>query len=74
MINIVGPEGFEGDYELEGEDKVLQTKGAYLHMYGKKVSRHFRKLGHVTIIDDDIDLLKQKSHEIEKLIKVIQKK
>jgi 5-(carboxyamino)imidazole ribonucleotide synthase len=74
MINIVGPEGFEGDYELEGEDKVLQTKGAYLHMYGKKVSRHFRKLGHVTIIDDDIELLKQKSHEIEKLIKVIQKK
>lgn len=41
MINIVGPEGFEGDYELEGEDKVLQTKGAYLHMYGKKSLQTF---------------------------------
>ncbi len=48
MINILGPEGFEGVYTVTGIDKMMQVPGAQLYIYGKKVSKPRRKLGHIT--------------------------
>lgn len=48
MINILGPEDFEGVYSVTGIDKMMKVPGAQLYVYGKKVSKPRRKLGHIT--------------------------
>jgi 5-(carboxyamino)imidazole ribonucleotide synthase len=48
MINILGPKYFEGVYAVTGLDKMMRVPGAELYIYGKKVSKPSRKLGHVT--------------------------
>ncbi len=48
MINILGPEGFEGVYLVTGIDRMMEVPGAQLYIYGKKVSKPRRKLGHIT--------------------------
>jgi 5-(carboxyamino)imidazole ribonucleotide synthase len=50
MINLLGPEKLEGVYEIEGIDKLFSMDGIKLHIYGKKVTKHNRKLGHVTAL------------------------
>lgn len=48
MINILGPEDFEGAYLVTGIDAMMKVPGAQLYIYGKKVSKPRRKLGHIT--------------------------
>lgn len=48
MINILGPEGFDGVYAVVGLDAMMKVPAAKLYVYGKKVSKPRRKLGHVT--------------------------
>jgi 5-(carboxyamino)imidazole ribonucleotide synthase len=48
MINILGPEGFDGVYDVRGIDSMMDTQGAKLYIYGKKTSKPHRKLGHIT--------------------------
>ena len=49
MVNILGPTGFEGEYYLDGLHELLSIEGLKLHLYGKRISKPRRKLGHVTI-------------------------
>ncbi|PWG80922.1 5-(carboxyamino)imidazole ribonucleotide synthase, partial [Pararcticibacter amylolyticus] len=52
MINLLGEKGYEGMALYEGLEEVLKLDGVYVHLYGKKYTKPFRKMGHVTIIDD----------------------
>lgn len=46
MYNILGDSGFTGEYlPLE-----ISESGVFLKMYGKKISKPLRKLGHVNIV------------------------
>ncbi|MEG3859310.1 5-(carboxyamino)imidazole ribonucleotide synthase [Microcoleus sp. herbarium12] len=51
MVNLLGYESAESDY-LEKRKQLAQISGAFVHWYGKKVSRPGRKLGHVTVLFD----------------------
>ncbi len=53
MVNILGAEEFAGEAKYEGMEEVLSLEGASVHLYGKKITRPFRKMGHVTILDSD---------------------
>jgi 5-(carboxyamino)imidazole ribonucleotide synthase len=70
MVNLLGEEGFTGDAYVEGLDEAMSQKGVYVHLYGKKTTKPFRKMGHVTILDTDIEVLKKRALEIKELIKV----
>lgn len=70
MVNLLGEEGFTGDAYVEGLDEAMSQKGVYLHLYGKKTTKPFRKMGHVTILDTEIEVLKKRALEIKELIKV----
>ena len=70
MVNLLGEEGFIGDAYVEGLDEAMSQKGVYVHLYGKKTTKPFRKMGHVTILDTDIEVLKKRALEIKELIKV----
>jgi len=47
MYNILGPDGFEGKYK----PVQLEKDGVYLKMYGKNISKPYRKLGHFNVVD-----------------------
>lgn len=70
MINLLGEDGFSGPVLVEGKEEALAEKGVYIHLYGKKLTKPFRKMGHVTILDDDIGSLKAKANRIKELIKI----
>ncbi|WP_143959297.1 5-(carboxyamino)imidazole ribonucleotide synthase [Litoribacter populi] len=70
MVNLLGEDGHEGDAIIEGLDEVLNQKGVYVHLYGKKTTKPFRKMGHVTILEENIDELKIKALRIKNLIKI----
>ncbi len=71
MVNILGEPGYTGDALYEGFDKVINEKGVHVHLYGKKKTKPFRKMGHVTIVDQNIDQLKKKAKFVKETLKVI---
>lgn len=70
MVNLLGEDGFTGEAIVEGMDEALKEKGVYLHLYGKKLTKPFRKMGHVTILADEPSQLKEKAERIKELIKI----
>ncbi|MDG1275874.1 MAG: 5-(carboxyamino)imidazole ribonucleotide synthase [Algoriphagus sp.] len=70
MINLLGEEGFTGPVLVEGKEEALAEKGVYIHLYGKKITKPFRKMGHVTLLDDNVDNLKKRAQRIKELIKI----
>lgn len=70
MINLLGEPGFEGTALYEGLEEALDQDGVYVHLYGKKKTKPYRKMGHVTILDEDVDRLKEKANFIKTTIKV----
>ena len=73
MVNLVGAEGHTGDVVYENIDKILQINGVTPHIYGKKITKPFRKMGHVTIVNTDINKARKVAQQVKKLIKVISK-
>jgi len=70
MVNLLGEDGFTGEAIVEGLDEAIKEKGVYLHLYGKKITKPFRKMGHVTLLAEDAGLLKEKAERIKELIKI----
>jgi 5-(carboxyamino)imidazole ribonucleotide synthase len=70
MVNLLGEDGFEGKAIIEGMDKALEQKGVFVHLYGKKITKPFRKMGHVTILEEDVAQLKAKALAIKEIIKI----
>jgi len=71
MINLLGEKGFEGAAEYDGLNEILELEGVYIHLYGKKFTKPFRKMGHVTIMDDDRQKAINKARFIQNKMKVI---
>lgn len=70
MINILGEEGFSGVASYEGLDKVLNESGVHVHLYGKRTTKPFRKMGHVTVVDASLESLKKKVNFVKQTLKV----
>ncbi|MGJ1203924.1 5-(carboxyamino)imidazole ribonucleotide synthase [Sphingobacterium lactis] len=71
MVNLLGEEGYEGLAEYDGIEEALSIDGVYVHLYGKKYTKPFRKMGHVCIINQDRALAIENARKVQELIKVI---
>lgn len=71
MVNLLGEDGYTGQARYEGLNEVMQQKGVHIHLYGKKLTKPFRKMGHVTIVDRDVAALKEKVNFVKQTLKVI---
>lgn len=71
MINLLGEEGHEGVAICKGFKEVLDIPGCHLHLYGKKMTRPFRKMGHVTVRDKNMEQLIEKIDFVKKTIKFV---
>ena len=74
MVNLVGEEGFSGDVVYENIEKIMSLEGVTPHIYGKRQTRPFRKMGHITIVNEDIYKAREIAAEVKKTIRVISKK
>jgi 5-(carboxyamino)imidazole ribonucleotide synthase len=70
MVNLLGEEGHSGVANYSGLEEVLSVEGTHVHLYGKKMTKPFRKMGHVTIVDRDVESLKKKINFVKKTLKV----
>lgn len=71
MVNLLGEFGHEGTAVYQGLEDVLKFSGVYVHLYGKSITKAFRKMGHVTIVDNDILKAKQKAKLVKNTLKVV---
>lgn len=71
MVNLVGAEGFSGDVVYENIETILGWNGVTPHIYGKKQTRPFRKMGHVTIVNSDITEARRIAEDVKNTIRVI---
>ncbi len=74
MMNLLGPERFEGAYVIRGLRKAFSIPGLNLHIYGKKMSKPRRKLGHMTIIGSSVEEAFAKANEAKKAIRIEREK
>ncbi|WP_028376375.1 5-(carboxyamino)imidazole ribonucleotide synthase [Leeuwenhoekiella sp. MAR_2009_132] len=73
MVNLVGEEGYTGNVFYDKMGEILALKGVTPHIYGKRKTRPFRKMGHVTIVNSDLSEARKIAEEVKKTIKVITK-
>ena len=71
MINILGEKGHDGLASYDGLEKIMAIDGAYVHLYGKKYTKPFRKMGHVTVVDQNREKAIEKARYIQKTLKVV---
>jgi 5-(carboxyamino)imidazole ribonucleotide synthase len=70
MVNLLGEENFEGKALYEGMQQVLKMPGVNIHLYGKKNTKPFRKMGHITIVDTSLEGAKAKAKIVKETLKV----
>ncbi len=67
MVNILG-KGKSGKAQLNGVKELMEIEGASLHLYGKHESKHKRKMGHVTILEDNAEKALEKAKRIKEIL------
>ncbi len=70
MMNILGEENTEGPVVYEGLSESLAVEGVKIHLYGKKMTRPYRKMGHATVLSPSIECALKKAEKIKHLIRV----
>ncbi len=73
MVNLVGEEGHQGEAVYENIEKIMGMEGVTPHIYGKAQTRPFRKMGHVTIVNEQISEARKMAGMVKKTIRVISK-
>ena len=71
MVNLVGSEGYSGQVVYENIEKIMAIDGVTPHIYGKRETRPFRKMGHVTIVNEDMPTARKIAEEVKNSIRVI---
>ena len=71
MVNLVGAEGYQGKVVYENIEQIMAMEGVTPHIYGKKETRPFRKMGHVTIVNLNINKARQIAEQVKNTIRVI---
>ena len=71
MLNLLGEDGYTGPVKYEGLQEILSIPGVHPFLYGKKITKPFRKMGHVTILGDSRLEIEEKAEKVRNLIRVI---
>ena len=71
MVNLVGEEGFSGDVIYKNIENIMAIDGVTPHIYGKRQTRPFRKMGHVTIVHQQMEVARKIAEEVKNCIRVV---
>lgn len=70
MINILGESGYTGDVKYVGIEECMALEGVKFHIYGKKQTKPFRKMGHATILGESLEKAQIKADKVKQILKV----
>ncbi len=70
MINILGDDGINGYYAIDGIERIMCID-ARIHIYGKRSNKGRRKLGHITLLGDDLDDLLKSAMQIRSALRLV---
>ena len=71
MVNLLGADGYRGKTLYQGLEKAMAIEGAKVHLYGKKETKPFRKMGHATVTDQDADKAIAKAKLLQQHLQII---
>jgi len=71
MVNLLGADGFKGIAKYQGMEKFLEVPGVHFHLYGKRETKPYRKMGHVTVVHEDMNEAIQMAREIKDGVSVV---
>ena len=74
MVNLVGEKSSKGIVEYKNFDQIIGIEGVNPHIYGKLETKPNRKMGHITIINEDIEIAKTIAKEIKETIIITTRK
>ena len=69
MLNLLGGDG-AGPVTADGFAEALAIEGVSVHIYGKAESRPFRKMGHVNVMDADLERAREKALRVKKILRI----
>ena len=70
MINLLGSAGFAGPVKYIGVEDALAIEGVHLHLYGKILTKPFRKMGHLNVTAKSLEKAIEKAQNVKNLIKI----
>ena len=70
MVNLLGADGHTGEAIYPGFEECISQSNVYPHLYGKVMTKPFRKMGHITITDPDREKAKEKAKLVKDSIRV----
>jgi 5-(carboxyamino)imidazole ribonucleotide synthase len=70
MVNLLGESGKTGDAVYQGLEEVLKLPNVYVHLYGKKMTKPFRKMGHVIILHESLEVAIKNARFVQSTLKV----
>ena len=73
MLNLLGEKGHSGTAHYEGLEEVLQIPGVFVHLYGKELTKPFRKMGHITVLGTSMEEIKAKATLVKSGLRCISK-
>jgi 5-(carboxyamino)imidazole ribonucleotide synthase len=73
LLNLVGAEGFTGEAVVDGFENALNTEGVHIHLYGKRITKPFRKMGHVTILNKNVETAVETALNLKNTLRIISK-
>ena len=73
LLNLVGAEGYTGEAVVDGFENALNTEGVHIHLYGKRITKPFRKMGHVTILNKNVETAVETALNLKNTLRIISK-
>ena len=70
MVNLVGEKGYSGPVIYQGIEEAMEQSNVSVHIYGKSNTKPNRKMGHITVTDENLKNGLKKAKSIKNLIKV----
>jgi len=70
MVNLLGEPNFSGKAKYTGFQEAMNMEGVKIHLYGKSETRPYRKMGHVTVLDNDINEAIHKAKSVQNILKI----
>ena len=70
MVNLLGAEGFQGPVHYQGLEECLALPGVHLHLYGKAITKPFRKMGHATVVHEEIDQAIAIARTVQRILRI----
>jgi 5-(carboxyamino)imidazole ribonucleotide synthase len=71
MLNLLGEENHTGSAVYLGLEACLDLEDVHIHLYGKKLTKPFRKMGHVTVLDENMENAKNKAKFVKSTLKIL---